>query len=451
MIREKIYHLGVFLVEQLKLDQPGKGKPELEQDLLALVEDGNKSAVREYYVRKVLLVLAILAGGLVLTLISFLMYCQSGRSSTLEYVLRPGYGEDDRRTALSVQVDEEEEVRDLEVKVQARKLTDEQKQQMLDEAILELEECVLGQNESLDFVQTDLIFPEKLQNGQVFVDWSTEPYGIIDRDGKILEAEEESGTLVEIQAFLSCGGREAIYNFGAKVFPPDLSEEERLIAAIIQEVERADNENCYESELVLPDSVEGKRLTWVRGTENPAPGVLAVTLMLAVILYLELDSRVHDRAAQRKNQLLLDYPDLMWKMTMLLGAGMSLRSVFMRISDDYIRGQKDTRPRYVYDEVTRTCNEMRSGVGEAQAYERFGRRCQLPAYVRIGSILSQNLKKGAKGLTALLESEAEASLNDRKAHAREIGEQAGTKMLLPMGLMLVIVLAVLMVPAFLSF
>ena len=66
-------------------------------------------------------------------------------------------------------------------------------------------------------------------------------------------------------------------------------------------------------------------------------------------------------------------------------------------------------------------------------------------------MLSQNLRKGAKGLTELLETEAEASLNERKAHARKIGERAGTKLLLPMVLMLGIVLVILMVPAFLSF
>ena len=94
---------------------------------------------------------------------------------------------------------------------------------------------------------------------------------------------------------------------------------------------------------------------------------------------------------------------------------------------------------------------MQSGISEAQAYERFGKRCQLPEYIRIGSVLSQNLKKGAKGLTSMLEMEAEASLNDRKNNARKFGEKAGTKLLLPMILMLGVVLAILMIPAFLSF
>ena len=94
---------------------------------------------------------------------------------------------------------------------------------------------------------------------------------------------------------------------------------------------------------------------------------------------------------------------------------------------------------------------MQSGIPESQAYERFGKRCQLPEYIRLGSVLSQNLKKGSKGLIQLLEAEAESSLTDRKNHARKIGERTGTKLLFPMMLMLGIVLVILMVPAFLSF
>ena len=109
----------------------------------------------------------------------------------------------------------------------------------------------------------------------------------------------------------------------------------------------------------------------------------------------------------------------------------------------------DEALRFFYKSVTYEL--MKNGISESQAYERFGKRCQLPEYIRLGSVLSQNLKKGSKGLTELLESEAASSMNERKNHAKKIGEQAGTKLLLPMVMMLGIVLVILMVPAFLSF
>ncbi len=94
---------------------------------------------------------------------------------------------------------------------------------------------------------------------------------------------------------------------------------------------------------------------------------------------------------------------------------------------------------------------MKSGVPEAAAYERFGRRCGLPRYMKLGTLLSQNLKKGSKGLAGALEKESAVSLEERSAMARKLGEQAGTRLVFPMIIMLGIVLALMMLPAFLSF
>lgn len=100
--------------------------------------------------------------------------------------------------------------------------------------------------------------------------------------------------------------------------------------------------------------------------------------------------------------------------------------------------------------MQKTCREMESGHTEAESYENFGRRCKVQAYVRFGALLSQNLRKGTRGLTELLKMEAIQAFEDRKARARRLGEEAGTKLLLPMFLMLTVVLVIVIVPAFLS-
>ena len=55
------------------------------------------------------------------------------------------------------------------------------------------------------------------------------------------------------------------------------------------------------------------------------------------------------------------------------------------------------------------------------------------------------------GLCELLEQEAADAMEERKTLARKLGEEAGTKMLMPLILMLGIVIAIIMVPAMLSF
>ena len=51
----------------------------------------------------------------------------------------------------------------------------------------------------------------------------------------------------------------------------------------------------------------------------------------------------------------------------------------------------------------------------------------------------------------LLEKEALEAWDERKRKARVMGETAATKLLVPMIMMLVVVMAIIMIPAFLSF
>ncbi len=444
------------IVDVLKLDRPGRRKPELQQELMAL-SSGSRLAVRNYYVKKVSVFLAVLITGMILSLAGLAAYMGGSGESRTQTLRRPGYGEGDRREALTVQEEDGKTLRRMEVTVRARTYTAQEEQAMLDRALSALDGQILGENESLDEVRSALCLPQELENGAVRVVWTTVPYGIIREDGSLNSPEDENGTLVELQATLTCGKTEASYRVCARVFPPLLSEQEQFYHALRKEVERADAQESHKETLRLPETVGGRRLVWNRPSQNPFPVLVVMTLLVSVCVYLYMDNAVHKKAEERRNRLTLEYPDLMWKMTMLLGAGLSIRGTFSRIAEEYLR-EKQTcgqnrrfRIRYACEEAVTACREMESGIPEAQAYERFGRRCQLPEYIRLGSVLSQNLKKGAKGLTALLETEAESSLNDRKHHARKIGEQAGTKLLLPMVLMLGVVLVILMAPAFLSF
>lgn len=72
-------------------------------------------------------------------------------------------------------------------------------------------------------------------------------------------------------------------------------------------------------------------------------------------------------------------------------------------------------------------------------------------YKTLSTLLVQNLQKGSQRLLEMLEMESTEAFDDRKRKARVLGEAAATKLLIPMMLMLLIVLAIIMIPAVLSF
>ena len=86
-----------------------------------------------------------------------------------------------------------------------------------------------------------------------------------------------------------------------------------------------------------------------------------------------------------------------------------------------------------------------------EAYRRFGERCGHVKYKTFATLLIQNLQKGSRQMGEMLEKESVEAWDDRKRKAKVIGEAATTKLLLPMVLMLGVVMAIIMLPACLSF
>ena len=147
----------------------------------------------------------------------------------------------------------------------------------------------------------------------------------------------------------------------------------------------------------------------------------------------------------------MDYSELVNKFMLLLGAGLTIRKILERMSEEYERERKEGGVvRYVYEEICVVVQEMKDGVSEKEALEHFGRRCKILPYLRFTSILTQNLKKGAEGVLLILEKESMEAMEQRKERVLQLGEKAGTKLLFPMMLLFGIVMAIVMVPAFMT-
>ena len=71
--------------------------------------------------------------------------------------------------------------------------------------------------------------------------------------------------------------------------------------------------------------------------------------------------------------------------------------------------------------------------------------------MKLAGLLEQNRKTGLKNLRHLLDDEVMDAFEERKNLAKRQGEEAATKLLLPLFLMLGIVMVIVAVPAFLSF
>ena len=290
----------------------------------------------------------------------------------------------------------------------------------------------------------------------------------------------ENGTPVTVEATLKVQELERICRYAAVVFPPALTDKEQFSADLDTALRAADNSDPTSDQIRLPAYAGDTPLSWSR-PKGPFLTILFIlTLLLPTLFWFQKDEKMKELAKKRRELLDLDYSELLFKLTLLIGAGLTIKGAFSRICSQQealqnssslpARGGKDSmqhpternklpsgkgsRPESahpVYGEIQILLREITDGVPEETAYENFGRRCGLPTYIKLGSLLAQNLRKGSSGLTALLEKEAFLSLQQHRTAARKMGERASMRMLFPMLLMFVDVMLIMMVPAMLSF
>lgn len=152
----------------------------------------------------------------------------------------------------------------------------------------------------------------------------------------------------------------------------------------------------------------------------------------------------------REEELINDYPELISKTNLFINAGMSIHSSLARIYKDYTSLHEPAEYHYLYKELGLTLSLIESGTLEAYAYSDFGNRIGIPCYIKFGSLLEQNLKKGNQELSLMLTTEAITAMETKKRLLIEKGEKASTKLLLPMMMIFAVILIIIMIPAFLN-
>ena len=317
---------------------------------------------------------------------------------------------------------------------------------MSGDAIQILEREILGENQSFDRIEYDMYLPESVEGYPFIVEWRTDDT-YMDSDGRLVQDSLAAPVLMELTAVLSCESYELEHDMTVRIcgkaIPPDMSER---LAKHVSDME----ENTREQQnMTLPSEIDNQNIRWSYKRSYRGLLFLAMTPVLACVIYYSKDRDLHRQVVDREEQMRMDYPEIVSALALLLGAGMTVPNAWNKIARDYRqRCEKGGGKRYAYEEMLLTVYEMESGVVQAKAYERFGRRCRIPSYNKLATMLSQNIRKGAANLPLLLKEEAAEAFEERKHTARRLGEKAGTKLLMPMMMFLGITMLIIMVPAF---
>ena len=366
-------------------------------------------------------------------------------------LLRREWGEGSYEVTLSARIGETRER--ITYVVEERLFTEEELQTLLDELTEKLPQLIKGKNETLSRVCEDLFLPEQVRGYPFIINWKSSNNRLLGTDGRIAaEAISAEAEEVMLTAFLvyeeQCFQRTYPVKIYQKVETAEIQKDKQLLKL----VEQSDEQSKQNKQILLPKSMGEEAIEWkqimpCQGVHYWLWGILGA---VAVVFGMNYDLAKKDK--ERKKELIEDYPEFVSSLQLYLGAGLSLRNAFFKIGEDYMKQkQKNGKRQFLYEEIVLACNLLANGLPEWEVYRKWAERCDETHYRKLGYLLVSYGRQGNRDILSRLENEVFDSWEEKRQRLRKIGEEAGTKLLFPMVLMLLSVMGLILLPVYMSF
>lgn len=425
------------------------GSVQVEKDLQSLYPGAAKEMLcTEYYVKKIAMFLMICFVGSFLAVMAAIQVRKQNLISVEGKIARGTFREEVKEIELEAMTESGHRGR-FQIPVEAQVMQKEEADELYQQFAMQLPELILGRNASLQEVSEDLVLQTQYEGFPFSLEWKSQRPDILTGSGILLEVEEEVETMLE--ALLTYEEWEWRISLPVCVKPPVLSVEESWYLGLQEELEATELKSRSELIWQLPEIYRGEKIAWKHVAEDKSLVLWLGAIVAGIAVFFFSDKDLHDKLEKKKQDMKHSYADVVQKLALYLGAGLTVKAAFQKLTGEYERKKvEEKKIQPIYEEIAYTCREIQAGVSEGAAYEHFGKRTGLQEYMRLSTLLMQNLKKGNSTLLQRLREEADRACIEQLQNSRKLGEEAVTKLLLPMVMMLVVVMLLIMIPAFAS-
>jgi len=171
---------------------------------------------------------------------------------------------------------------------------------------------------------------------------------------------------------------------------------------------------------------------------------IAFLLCMPLVIFFLYDRDLARKEKRRYDSIRSDFPELVSKLVLLVNAGMNMNRAWEKIC------MESKRSTPLYEELRTTYLQIQGGRPEGEAYEEFARRCKVKEITKFVALVIQNLKRGSGDMVPLLKLQAEECWELRKMRAKQLGEEASAKLMVPMMIMFIGILIIVVLPAVLQ-
>jgi len=391
--------------------------------------------------------LVIIGIVVIITIVFLWLRSQNNVEENRIWIARPESGTETQTVAMTVEDTEKK----WNLTVEPRVKTEEEIEYAFSETIRVLYEMFGVRDGEKIVVTQSILLPQYMVETGANIRWESSDETVLAKDGKVQRERLKETAEIRLQACIGYGGEEREYWFSVSVPPYDTGSKEAALYEAQESLRKLEKETSGEDGFYLPEQI-GTVIIGLPETGDPLVGILvAAVLFLPFAAVIAKRQEKEKEKKRRAEELLSAYPQLITKLTLYAGAGLSLRGAWERLGAEYrANAEKTGAKNAITEEVLLLTGELKNGTSEAKAYEAFGRRIDLKPYLRCASLLVNQLQKGSGGLRKGLESEVQLAWEMHRERVIKKGEEAQTKLLFPMMGMLFLVMAIIMIPAFFS-
>lgn len=330
------------------------------------------------------------------------------------------------------------------------KRTQQESMKLMNRAIklIKEDQCYLGKNQKANAVTSKLKLEEYYLKGQVQCIWSTNPSGYVNEDGSIqqlrLWSEKKEEQRIELTIRLICDSVEKVLKEQIVIRKVAAQSEEELVSYVNNWIAKTQLDAPTKSRIPLPDEIQGKKVSW-KTAESKTMGILLLLGAIACVALVWSDRRSKAQELNKQRERYqTQFPGFVQELSVLLTAGMSVRRCFSLIGETMCKQRKQE---FLGKQLLEMVQSIQKGENEIKVYQNFSQKVDVTEYRRLMSLIIQNICKGTYQMSERLGQIAQESYVEQLRQVKIRGEKVSTKLLIPMGILLVMILLVVIVPA----
>lgn len=228
-------------------------------------------------------------------------------------------------------------------------------------------------------------------------------------------------------------------------------EEEAVTDAEIDRIV-LDIENSKKKRIELPRKLpSGSKIKWYSRNKSSSSvyGIFIMYFFIITILILDTFKKNNGENKKLRNDIMRGLPRFTNQMMLMMNSGIILSDALKIICRSYeiIPEKKRSFFEKALIKANETNNDSR--LSTAMLMNEFASKYGVKELMRISSILSENEKRGSDIINKLFE-ESHFLWEERKIMAKEKGKMIDTKMVWPLGLLLILLIIITMAPALIA-